>query len=277
MSRTGMDGLLHKKRKQEADMILAIDIGNTNIVIGCIEGEQVRFVERVSTNLSKTELEYVVEFRTLFELYHIGLTDITGSIISSVVPPLNNIVKAALEKLFHKAPLLVGPGVKTGLNILMDNPGQLGSDLVVNAVAGLHYYGAPIIMIDMGTATTISVVDEKKNYIGGMILPGVKVSLDSLVSRTSQLPRISLEAPKKVIGKNTIDCMKSGIVMGQAACLDGMIERIFEELGYEAPVVATGGLSGSIVPYCKKKIVYDNELTLKGLNLIYQKNVDIER
>ena len=254
-------------------MILAIDIGNTNIVIGCIEGEQVRFVERVSTNLSKTELEYVVEFRTLFELYHIGLTDITGSIISSVVPPLNNIVKAALEKLFHKAPLLVGPGVKTGLNILMDNPGQLGSDLVVNAVAGLHYYGAPIIMIDMGTATTISVVDEKKNYISGMILPGVQVSLDSLVSRTSQLPRISLEAPKKVIGKNTIDCMKSGIVMGQAACLDGMIERIFEELGYEAPVVATGGLSGSIVPYCKKKIVYDNELTLKGLNLIYQKNV----
>ena len=152
--------------------------------------------------------------------------------------------------------------------------GQLGSDLVVNAVAGIHYYGAPIIMIDMGTATTISVVDDKKNYIGGMILPGVKVSLDSLVNRTSQLPRISLEAPKKVIGRNTIDCMKSGIVMGQAACLDGMIERIFDELGYEAPVVATGGLSGSIVPYCKRKIVYDNELTLKGLDIIYKKNME---
>lgn len=255
-------------------MILAIDIGNTNIVIGCIEGENVCFVERVSTNLSNTELEYVVEFRTLFELYHIGTEQITGSIISSVVPPINNIIKAALEKLFHKSPLLVGPGLKTGLNILMDNPGQLGSDLVVNAVAGLHYYGAPIILIDMGTATTISVVDEKKNYIGGMILPGVKVSLDSLVNRTSQLPRISLEPPKKVIGKNTIECMKSGIVMGQAACLDGMIERIFDELGYEAPVVATGGLSGSIVPYCKRKIVYDNELTLKGLDIIYRKNVE---
>ena len=255
-------------------MILAIDIGNTNIVIGCIDGERVCFVERASTNLAKTELEYVVEFRTLFELYHIGMEDITGSIISSVVPPLNNIIKTGLEKMFHQAPLVVGPGVKTGLNILMDNPAQLGSDLVVNAVAGLHYYGAPIIMIDMGTATTISVVDEKKNYIGGMILPGVKVSLDSLVNRTSQLPKISLEPPKRVIGKNTIDCMKSGIVMGQAACLDGMIERIYDELGYEAPVVATGGLAGSIVPYCKKKIVCDNELTLKGLGLIYHKNVE---
>ena len=255
-------------------MILAIDVGNTNIVIGCIKGEKVKFVERVSTDLSKTELEYVVEFKTLFDLYNISMEEITGSIISSVVPPLNNILKSALGKMFHKEPLLVGPGVKTGLNILMDNPGQLGSDLVVNAVAGLQYYGAPIIMIDMGTATTISVVDEKKNYIGGMILPGVKVSLDSLVNRTSQLPRISLEAPKKVIGKNTIDCMKSGIVMGQAACLDGMIERIFDELGYEAPVVATGGLSGSIVPHCKQNIIYDNELTLKGLGILYKKNAE---
>lgn len=261
-------------KRQGKCMILAIDIGNTNIVIGCIDGEKVCFVERVSTNLAKTELEYVVEFRTLFELYHIGMEEITGSIISSVVPPLNNIIKNGLEKMFHQAPLVVGPGLKTGLNILMDNPAQLGSDLVVNAVAGLHYYGAPIVMIDMGTATTISVVDEKKNYIGGMILPGVKVSLDSLVNRTSQLPRISLEPPKKVIGRNTIDCMKSGIVMGQAACLDGMVERIFDELGYEAPVVATGGLAGSIVPYCKKKIVCDNELTLKGLGLIYHKNVE---
>lgn len=255
-------------------MILAVDIGNTNIVIGCMDGEKVCFVERVSTNQANTELEYVVEFRALFDLYRIGVEDITGSIISSVVPPLNNIVKSALEKLFHNAPLLVGPGLKTGLNILMDNPAQLGSDLVVNAVAGLHYYGAPIIMIDMGTATTISVVDGKKNYIGGMILPGVKVSLDSLVNRTSQLPRISLEPPKKVIGRNTIDCMKSGIVMGQAACLDGMIERIYDELGYEAPVVATGGLAGSIVPHCKRKIVCDNELTLKGLGLIYRRNAE---
>lgn len=255
-------------------MILAVDIGNTNIVIGCIEQEKTFFVERVSTNISKTELEYVVEFKTLLDLYHIKVDEITGCIIASVVPPLNNIVKAAMEKLLRISPLLVGPGVKTGLNILMDNPGQVGSDLIVNAVAALKYYGAPIIIIDMGTATTISVVDEKKNYIGGMIMPGVKVSLESLVNRTSQLPRISVEAPKRIIGKNTIDCMKSGIVIAQAACMDGMIERIWEELGMQAQVVATGGLAGCIVPHCKKKIIYDNELTLKGLEIIYRKNME---
>ncbi|GFI46445.1 type III pantothenate kinase [Lachnospiraceae bacterium] len=255
-------------------MILAVDIGNTNIVIGCIEQEKIYFVERVSTNISHTVLEYVVEFKTLLDLYQIPFKEITGCIIASVVPPLNNTVKSALEKLLRITPLLVGPGVKTGLNILMDNPAQVGSDLIVNAVAGLKYYGAPIILIDMGTATTISVVDENKNYIGGMILPGVRVSLDSLVNRTSQLPRISLEAPRRTIGKNTIDCMKSGIVMGQAACMDGMVERIWEELGYQAVAVATGGLAGSIIPYCKNKIICDNELTLKGLNVIYQKNME---
>lgn len=255
-------------------MVLAVDVGNTNIVLGCIEGEKVKFVERVSTDLSKTELEYVVEFKTLFDLYQIDLDEVRGSIISSVVPTLNNNIKAALEKLMRRTPLVVGPGLKTGLNILMDQPGQLGADLVVDAVAGLQYYGAPLILIDMGTATTISVIDANRNYIGGMILPGVKVSLDSLVNRTSLLPRISLEAPKKVIGTNTIDSMKSGIVMGQAACLDGLIERIYEELGYETPVVATGGLSGCIVPHCKRKIVYDDELTLKGLGIIYRKNAD---
>lgn len=257
-------------------MILALDIGNTNIVIGCMEKDRAYFVERVSTNSSKTELEYVVDFKTLLDLYQIKMENITGCIVASVVPPLNNIVTAALKKLLHVSPLLVGPGIKTGLNILMDNPGQLGSDLVVNAVAGLHYYGAPIIMIDMGTATTISVVDNRKNYIGGMILPGVRVSLDSLVNRTSQLPRISLEAPKKIIGKNTIDCMKSGIIMGQAACIDGMIDRIWDELGYQTPVVATGGLACHIVPCCKKKITCDNELTLKGLEIIYKKNMDLK-
>lgn len=256
-------------------MILAVDIGNTNIVIGCIEGENVRFVERVSTDLSKTELEFAVEFKTLFDLYRIGIKDIKGSIISSVVPPLNNIVRSAMEKLLRVKPLLVGPGLKTGLNILMDNPGQVGSDLIVNAVAGLHYYGAPLIIIDMGTATTISVVDEKRNYVGGMIIPGVKVSLESLVNRTSQLPRISLEAPKKLIGKNTIECMKSGIVIGQAAQMDGMVERIWEEIGTQATVVATGGLAGCIVPHCKNKIICDNELTLKGLGIIYDKNTEL--
>lgn len=253
-------------------MILTIDIGNTNIVIGCVEGEKVSFTERVSTNVLKTELEYVVEFKALFELYNIRKEDVSGAIISSVVPPLNSIMKAALKKYFGINPLVVGPGVKTGLNILMDNPASVGADLIVNAVAGQKYYGAPLIMIDMGTATTVSALDAAGNYVGGMIIPGVRVSLDSLVNRTSQLPKIALEAPKKVVGRNTIECMKSGIIIGQAASLDGIIDRIWDEMGYKSAVVATGGLSNCIVPNCKHEIMIDNELTLKGLGIIYEKN-----
>lgn len=256
-------------------MVLAVDIGNTNIVIGCLEGEDVIFAERVSTDTSKTELEYVVQLNTLLELYDVDSKSITGAIVASVVPPLNIIYTTALRKLLHTEPMIVGPGIKTGLNILMDNPAQVGADLIVNAVAGIKYYGAPLIMIDMGTATTLSVVDDDRNYIGGMIVPGVRVSLDSLVNRTAQLPRISLEPPRKIIGRNTIDCMKSGIVMGQAAQLDGLIDRIWEEMGEEVPIVATGGLSSSIVPHCKHKVICDNDLTLKGLGEIYRKNTEV--
>lgn len=253
-------------------MILTVDIGNTNIVIGCIDNEKVLFTERVATNVLKTELEYVVEFKALFELYDIQKETVSGGIISSVVPPLNNVIKTAILKYFGFEPIIVGPGVKTGLNILMDNPAQVGADLIVNAVAGLKYYGSPLIMIDMGTATTVSALDKAGNYVGGMIIPGVRVSLDSLVNRTSQLPKIALEAPKRIVGKNTIECMKSGIIIAQAASLDGIIERIWEEMGYESAVVATGGLSNCIVPNCKHDIIIDNELTLKGLGLIYEKN-----
>ena len=255
-------------------MILAIDIGNTNIVIGCLDDKGVCFAERVSTDISKTELEYVVEFKALLDLHNIDKNTIDGGIISSVVPPLNHAITTALKKFFHIEPMLVGPGVKTGLNIQMDNPASVGADLIVNAVAGLRDYGAPLIMIDMGTATTVSVLDDKNNYIGGMILPGVRVSLDSLVNRTSQLPRIALEAPARIIGRNTIDCMKSGIIVGQAAEMDGLIDRIWEELGYETKVVATGGLAESIIPVCKHDIIVDNEMTLMGLKYIYEKNIE---
>lgn len=269
-----------KKRKNKKGMILAIDMGNTNIVIGCVDDDKVYFEERLSTNLSKTELEYAIGFKTVLELNHIKSEDIQGAIISSVVPQLVNIIKEAVEKIIGITPLIVGPGVKTGLNIMMDQPAQVGSDLVVDAVAAISEYGVPAIVIDIGTATTISIVDHKKNYVGGAILPGVKVSLDSLVSRTAQLPRISMEAPKHVIGKNTIDCMKSGIIYGNASCIDGMIDRIKEETGYdkksgqEAKVIATGGLAKVIVPNCRNKIILDNLLLLKGLKVIYDKNVD---
>lgn len=258
-------------------MILAIDIGNTNIVIGCIHEDEILFVERLSTDTSKTILEYAISFKNVLELYKITPAEIEGSIISSVVPPLTNIVRDAAQKITNENVLIVGPGVKTGLNILMDNPGQVGSDLVVNAVAGIAEYKPPLIIFDMGTATTISVVDSKKRYIGGMILPGIRVSVDSLTSRTSQLPKISLEAPKKVIGTNTIDCMKSGVVHGNAACMDGMIQRIEKELGEKATVIATGGLAKCIVPHCVEQIVLDNALLLKGLNLIYKKTKEAQK
>lgn len=253
-------------------MILAIDIGNTNIVIGCCDDEKIYFIERLSTNHPKTELEYAISFKNVLELYGIDPSQIEGGIISSVVPPITNIVRASAEKVLGKTVKIVGPGVKTGLNILMDNPAQVGSDRIVNAVAAINEYPAPLIIIDMGTATTFCVVDEKKNYIGGMILPGVRISLDALTSRTSQLSRISIEAPKKTIGKNTIDCMKSGIINGNAACIDGMVQRIERELGQKATVLATGGLAKKIVPYCEQQIIVDDELLLKGLRLIYNKN-----
>lgn len=255
-------------------MLLAIDMGNTNIVIGCIKDDKILFVERLSTDQSKTELEYAVGFKTVFELYGIKSDEIKGAIISSVVPPLTGIIRKAVEKIIGIKPMVVGPGIKTGLNILMDNPKTVGADLIVDAVAGISEYGAPLVIIDMGTATTISVVDKDKNYVGGMIIPGIRVSMDSLVNRTSQLPRIGFDVPEKVVGTNTVDCMKSGIIHGNAAMLDGMVDRIEEELGYDVKVVATGGLAGVVIPNCKKEIVMDDSLLLKGLNIIYKKNID---
>lgn len=253
-------------------MILAIDMGNTNIVIGCIDDNNTYFVERMATDLLKTELEYAVGIKTVLELYDMKVEDIEGVIISSVVPPLVHILKRACRKVLNMEPSVVGPGIKTGLNIRMDNPAQVGSDMIVSAVAGLKEYGAPFVFVDMGTATTISVVDKQGNYIGGAILPGMNTAMDALVSKTAQLTKISMEAPKQVIGKNTIDCMKSGMVIGNAACIDGMLDRIFEELGYETRILATGGLAGIVVPHCRHSITIDDALLLKGLKIIYDKN-----
>lgn len=253
-------------------MILAIDVGNTNIVVGCIDDRKTYFIERLSTNRTKTELEYAVDLKNVLDIYHIKKTEIEGCIISSVVPQITNIVKLAAEKILKKNAIVLGPGVKTGLNIMMDNPGQLGADQVADAVAGISGYPVPLILIDMGTATTASVVNSKKQYVGGMILPGVGVSLDALTARASQLSGISIDAPRHVIGKNTIECMKSGVLYSNAAALDGIIDRIEEELGEKATVVATGGLAKKIVPYCKREIILDEELLLRGLLIIYEKN-----
>ena len=253
-------------------MILAIDIGNTNIVIGCVDEKKTYFIERLATVKTKTELEYAIDIKVVLELYGISREDIKGGIICSVVPQITSIVRLAAEKVLRRQILVVGPGIKTGLNILMDNPAQLGSDLVAGAVAGINEYPLPLIILDMGTATTICVIDEKKNYIGGMILPGVMVSLNSLTAHAAQLQGISLEPPRQMVGRNTIGCMKSGIINGNAAVVDGMIDRIEEEIGKKATAVATGGLAKAIVPYCRRKVILDDNLLLKGLLIIYNKN-----
>ena len=253
-------------------MILTIDIGNTNIVVGGIDKDKTHFIERISTVRTKTELEYAIDIKLLLDINKIKADQIEGGIISSVVPQITNIVKIAAEKILKTEVMVLAAGVKTGLNIKIDNPAQLGADLVANAVAGIHNYPVPLIIIDMGTATTLSVVDEKKQYIGGMILPGPRISLDALTARASQLSGISLEAPNHIVGKNTIECMKSGIVYSNAAAMDGMIERIEEEIGCKATVVATGGLAKSIIPHCKREVILDEELMLKGLYIIYEKN-----
>ena len=253
-------------------MILAIDVGNTNIVVGCIDDRKTYFIERLSTNRTKTELEYAVDLKNVLDIYHIKKTEIEGCIISSVVPQITNIVKLAAEKILKKNAIVLGPGVKTGLNIMMDNPGQLGADQVADAVAGISGYPVPLILIDMGTATTASVVNSKKQYVGGMILPGVGVSLDALTARASQLSGISIDAPRHVIGKNTIECMKSGVLYSSAAAIDGSIDRIEEAIGQPMTAIATGGLSKKIVPYCKREVILDDDLLLKGLLIIYRKN-----
>lgn len=253
-------------------MILAIDIGNTNIVIGCMDGEKRYFTERLSTDKTKTNTEYAIDIRMIMEINAVKDEQIEGAIISSVVPPLTNILRDALYKITKKEAIVVGPGIKNGMNILMDHPAQVGRDLIAMAVGGIAEYRLPLAIFDLGTATTLCVVDENRNYIGGMIMPGIKTSLDALAENASQLKEIELEAPKRIVGKNTTECMRSGMIYSNAAAMDGIIDRVEEELGRTLTVVATGGLAQLVLPFCKRKIILDEELLLKGLWVIYNKN-----
>lgn len=253
-------------------MLLAIDIGNTNIVIGCIKDDEIVFKARIATDRTRTSDQYGVEIKNMLEAFGVSKEDVEDCIIASVVPPVFNSVQTGVLKVIGKQPMVVGPGLKTGLNIHVDIPSQVGSDLIVAAVAALAEYPAPLVLIDLGTATTIEVIEPENVFIGGLIFPGVMVSLDSLSSHAAQLPGISLDKPKKVIGKNTVDCMRSGMMYGTAAMLDGLIDRIAEELGHESTIIATGGLAQFIVPLCKHQIILEKELLLKGLNIIYKKN-----
>lgn len=253
-------------------MVLAIDVGNTNIVVGGFEGEKVCFIERISTNKRSTALEYTVLIKTILELNGFQDISLDGGIVSSVVPDVTARLRDAVQKLTGRSVMVLGPGLKTGLKIKIDNPAQAGADLVAGAVAAVNDYPCPLIIVDMGTATTVTVVDENENFIGGMIMPGLRASVEALTGNTSQLPNISLDIPKKVIGTNTVDCMKSGVMYGTACSIDGAIDNIESELSKKCTVVATGGIASMIIPLCKHDIIYDDGLLLRGLMLIYNKN-----
>lgn len=253
-------------------VLLVVDIGNTNITLGVFDGDERKMIARMATDKTKTADQYAVELINVLSIYKIGLEDLDGCIVSSVVPPLTNAFKKACELIKVKKTLFVGPGVKTGLDIKIDNPAQLGADLVVGAVAAIKKYPMPCIILDLGTATTISVLDKNGAFLGGPICAGIGISLEALTSRTSQLPGISIETPKSVIGKNSIDSMKAGLVIGSACMVDGLIERIESELGEKATVVATGGLASEVVKNCKREIIINDNLLLDGLKEIYEKN-----
>lgn len=253
-------------------MILTIDIGNSNIVLGGVRDQEIVFEARLRTEPTKTSDQYCVDLKILMEVYGVSNKDIEGTIIASVVPQVLNSMRTAIQKLTGKVPLVVGPGLKTGLNILLENPGQTGADLVVADVAALREHKPPLIVIDMGTATTMSVLDKNGAHIGGCIIPGVKISMDALTDRTALLPGLQLDQPKKAIGRNTIDAMRSGIMMGTACMLDGMVERMEAELGCKTTVIATGGIAKFIVPMCKTPMIYDKDLIIKGLAALYRDN-----
>ena len=257
-------------------MILAIDIGNSNIVIGGVEDRKIIFEARLRTETTKTSDQYCVDLKILLDVYNIERQDIEGCIIASVVPQVLNSMQTAVKKLTGKQSMVVGPGLKTGLNIRLENPAQTGADLVVGCVAALKAYQPPMIIVDMGTATTMVVLDESGALVGGSISPGIKISMDALTDRTALLPGLQLDQPKRVIGRNTIDCMRSGIMHGAAAMLDGMIDRMEEELGCKTTVVATGGISRFVLPLCKKEIIYDKDLLINGLVALYYDNLKLK-
>lgn len=253
-------------------MLLVADVGNTNIKLGIFTGDTLDVSVRLSTDRDKTTDEYAIAIMSVFDVYGIKWQEIDGAIISSVVPPITLEIGQAIKLLTGIDPKIIGPGIKTGLNMLLNNPATCGADIVANCVGALHLFGAPAIILSLGTATTINVLDKNSNMIGGVISPGVQTSLNALTANTAQLSSIGLIAPNRVIGRCTDECMRSGSVIGTAAMLDGMCARIEAELGYKCKAVATGGLATVIVPSCLHNVELCPQLTLEGLRIIYEKN-----
>lgn len=255
-------------------MILTIDVGNTNIVLSVYDNDKLKFSSRLATQSSKMEDEYAVDFMNILKLYSCENGIFEGAIVSTVVPQLVTALQNAVETVFKCRVIIVSPGIKTGLNIKIDSIGNMGADLVCGAVAALNRYPMPCIIFDLGTATTISAMDETGAFLGGSIFPGVNVSMKALANSTAQLPQINANLGNvTAIGTNTIDAMRSGIILGTASMMDGMIDRYKDVLGGKTTVIATGGLSSLIVPYCKREIIIDANLLSDGLLMLYKINI----
>ncbi len=263
-------------------MLLAIDVGNSNTVLGLYDlavepkpGEEIPMVAdwRITTPQNLTASECGIVLSNLFSLHSLDMASVTGIVISSVVPPLDPILRQVSEVYFHIKPMFVEPGIKTGLPILTDNPSEVGADRIVNCVAAFTRFGGPTIVVDLGTATTFDVISRKGEFLGGAIAPGLRISADALFARAARLPRVDIKRPAKVIGTNTVDNMQIGLYYGYIGLVDGILERMIAELGAETKVIATGGLAKLIAGGSKYISLVDDRLTLTGLRLIYQRNM----